>query len=123
MLVRTALANINQQRLRLAQTQEQATSGLRINRPSDDPVAARLAMQYRRAQAATEQFYKDEVENVKKIAVEKYNQSDAPERVDAIVALVDKWTEAFDGVDKKDVDAVAKVYYDLLWSKVDVSKL
>lgn len=74
-------------------------------------------------QAATEQFYKDEVENVKKIAVEKYNQSDAPERVDAIVALVDKWTEAFDGVDKKDVDAVAKVYYDLLWSKVDVSKL
>ncbi len=56
MLLRTALANINSQRLRLAQTQEQATSGLRVNKPSDDPVAARLAMQVRSAQAASDQF-------------------------------------------------------------------
>ncbi len=56
MLLRTALANINSQRLRLAETQEQATSGLRVNRPSDDPVAAQLAMQYRSAQAATDQY-------------------------------------------------------------------
>ena len=56
MLLRTALANINSQRLRLAETQEQASSGLRVNRPSEDPVAARLAMQYRSAQQANGQF-------------------------------------------------------------------
>ncbi len=37
-LVRNGLQQIAQQRARLARTQEQAASGLRVNRPSDDPV-------------------------------------------------------------------------------------
>ncbi len=40
MLHRTALADVTSARTRLARTQEQASSGLRINRPSDDPVGA-----------------------------------------------------------------------------------
>lgn len=56
MLLRSALANIDAQRARLARTQEQAASGLRINRPSDDPVGARLAVQLRGANALATQF-------------------------------------------------------------------
>ena len=40
MLHRTALGDVLAARVRLSRTQEQASSGLRINRPSDDPVGA-----------------------------------------------------------------------------------
>lgn len=43
MLHRTTLGDVSRQRARLARTQEQASSGLVINRPSDDPVGAGLA--------------------------------------------------------------------------------
>ncbi len=43
MLQRSALADVSRARTLLARTQEQASSGLRINRPSDDPVGAREA--------------------------------------------------------------------------------
>lgn len=56
MLYRMALANLNQQRSRLAQTQEQASSGLRINRPSDDPLGAGTASRLRTNRAALEQL-------------------------------------------------------------------
>ena len=72
---------------------------------------------------ATDAFYKTEIDTVAKIAVEKYGQTDAPERIAAIVALVDKWKKAFEGVDTTDVDAVAKVYYDEFYSKIDPSSL
>jgi len=44
MLHRIALSDVTRQRQRLAQTQEQAASGLVINRPSDDPVGAGLVV-------------------------------------------------------------------------------
>ena len=44
MLIRTALNDVTQQRLRLSRIQEQASSGLAINRPSDDPTGASAAM-------------------------------------------------------------------------------
>jgi flagellar hook-associated protein 3 FlgL len=44
MLHRTALNDVTRARERLARTQEQAASGLVINRPSDDPVGAGLAV-------------------------------------------------------------------------------
>ena len=55
-MVRLALTNVNGQRLRLAQTQEQASSGLRINRPSDDPTGASAALLLRSAVDATERY-------------------------------------------------------------------
>lgn len=59
MLLRTALANVSRQRARLAVTQEQASSGLRINRPSDDPIGVQQALSLRAAQEATEQFLRN----------------------------------------------------------------
>ncbi len=47
MIQNTVLADLNRTRSRLAGLQEQATSGLRVNRPSDDPAAAARAAQLR----------------------------------------------------------------------------
>ncbi len=47
MLQRTLLADVNRARTRLADTQERASSGLLINRPSDGPSAAGLASRLR----------------------------------------------------------------------------
>jgi len=44
---RMLLADLDRARQRLATTQEQASSGLRVNRPSDDPVAAGEAVTLR----------------------------------------------------------------------------
>lgn len=44
MIHRNALAGVTRQRQQLARTQEQAASGLSINRPSDDPVGAGLVV-------------------------------------------------------------------------------
>ena len=56
MIARSALADVNRARLRLARTQEQAASGLRINRPSDDPVGTSAAMLLEAGIDATEQL-------------------------------------------------------------------
>ena len=73
--------------------------------------------------AASGAFYKTERETIGKLAVEKYDQTDAPDRISAISALVEKWSAVLDGVDTTDVDAVAQVYYDQLFSKVDPGTL
>ncbi|NNL67813.1 MAG: flagellar hook-associated protein FlgL [Myxococcales bacterium] len=59
MLFRTALANLDQQRSRLATTQEQAASGLRINRPSDDPLGAGQSLLMRSTDSAIEQLQRN----------------------------------------------------------------
>lgn len=56
MVVRTALTGIQGARQRLSVTQEQAASGLRVNRPSDDPAAASRAARLRADTAALEQY-------------------------------------------------------------------
>ena len=56
MLIRTALNDVTQQRLRLSRIQEQASSGLSINRPSDDPTGASAAMLLRAGIDATSQY-------------------------------------------------------------------
>ena len=55
-LLRIALADIQRQRARLFEAQEQAASGLRINRPSDDPSGASAALLLRAGIDAIEQF-------------------------------------------------------------------
>jgi flagellar hook-associated protein 3 FlgL len=49
------LANINNVQDQLATTQQQLSTGLRINQPSDDPYGASLAIQLQRAQELTVQ--------------------------------------------------------------------
>ena len=59
MLTRTALNGVFEQRQRLAVTQEQAATGLRINRPSDDPVGASRAAILRSEAGANSQFQRN----------------------------------------------------------------
>ena len=47
---------INLQRQRIGQLQEQLSSGKRINRPSDDPVGANVVLQLRTSQSELKQF-------------------------------------------------------------------
>lgn len=56
MLTRTAINDITRQRAKLAAVQERASSGLDINRPSDDPTRASAALLLRAGIQATEQF-------------------------------------------------------------------
>ncbi|MFQ5416760.1 MAG: flagellar hook-associated protein FlgL [Myxococcota bacterium] len=55
MLQRQMLAGVDRTRLRLARVQEQASSGLRINRPSDDPAGSGEAAALRNRLDATAQ--------------------------------------------------------------------
>jgi flagellar hook-associated protein 3 FlgL len=55
-LYRTALSDVSLQRRRLARTQEQASSGLRINRLADDPLGVRAATLLKAGIEATDQF-------------------------------------------------------------------
>ena len=59
MLFRMSLFNLDQQRADLARTQEQAASGLRINRPSDDPLGAGSALRLRANTDAIDQFQRN----------------------------------------------------------------
>ncbi len=60
MMLRTTLADVNARRSALARVQEQASSGLRINRPSDDPAGARTATVLRNDVAAAEQMLRNQ---------------------------------------------------------------
>ena len=47
LLFNSALANIQKQNARLLQTSEEASSGLRLQRPSDDPAGTRRVLDLR----------------------------------------------------------------------------
>lgn len=53
---RTQMAGLNTSLGRLQQTQEQLTTGKRLNRPSDDPVGTVSALRFRAEQSQLEQF-------------------------------------------------------------------
>jgi flagellar hook-associated protein 3 FlgL len=69
MLLRNALTDVNRQRTRLAQTQEKASSGLAINRPSDDPVGASAALLLRAGVDATQQYQRNVTQARNRVAV------------------------------------------------------
>lgn len=56
LLVQRSLNNLNQQLRRISVLQEQLATGLRVNRPSDDPIDARRAINLRTLIAKNEQF-------------------------------------------------------------------
>lgn len=56
MTARIAITQLSQSRTQLARTQEQAASGLRINRPSDDPVDYQVAQRLKGSLGQTERF-------------------------------------------------------------------
>ena len=56
MMVMRALNNLNYQTRRLLQLQEQLATGLRVNAPSDDPLAARRAIDLRQTMSREDQY-------------------------------------------------------------------
>ena len=56
MIYRGGLEQLNGQRTRLARVQEQAASGLRLNRPSDDPVDYQTVLRLRDSLSQTGRF-------------------------------------------------------------------
>jgi flagellar hook-associated protein 3 FlgL len=81
-LIRTALADVTRTRERLAISQERASSGLRINRPSDDPAGASAALLLRAGLDATEQFIDNVSRSQSRIAVSESTLANA---VDVLV--------------------------------------
>lgn len=69
MMLRTSLADVHRQRLRLAEIQEKASSGLAVNRPSDDPVAASAALLLRAGIDATQQYQRNVTQARNRVAV------------------------------------------------------
>ncbi len=59
LLIREALADLNRVRRRHSSSQEQAASGLRINRPSDDPSGFSAAQLLRSGVDATQQYLRN----------------------------------------------------------------
>jgi flagellar hook-associated protein 3 FlgL len=62
MVMRTALNGVFRAREQLSETQEQAASGLRVNRPSDDPPSASHATQLRGEGRAIDQYRRNIVQ-------------------------------------------------------------
>ncbi len=56
MVSRMGMQQLNNQRSRLARTQEQAATGLRLNRPSDDPVDFRSALRLKDSVSQTGRY-------------------------------------------------------------------
>ena len=56
MVSRMGMEQLNNQRSRLARTQEQAATGLRLNRPSDDPVDFRSALRLKDSVSQTGRY-------------------------------------------------------------------
>ncbi len=56
LLVNRVLSNLNQQSRRISNLQEQLSTGLRVNRPSDDPLAVRRAVNAQSEIGKNEQF-------------------------------------------------------------------
>ena len=56
LLFNTTLAHIQQHNARLLQTSEEASSGLRLQRPSDDPAGTRRVLDLRHTLSSLDQF-------------------------------------------------------------------
>lgn len=56
LIIERVLTNLNAQSRRILELQEQLSSGLRVNRPSDDPIDARRAVSIRQQISENEQF-------------------------------------------------------------------
>lgn len=56
LMVTRALSNLNYQTRQLLQLQEELATGLRVNSPSDDPLAARIAINLRQTMSREDQY-------------------------------------------------------------------
>ena len=113
-LTQRTLSNINSQLLRLARFQEQLATGRRVNRPSDDPVATRRAIEIQTAISQNERFISNitdarphlvesetmiqQVVNIihraKELTLQAANDTNAQEQLNFIAIEIDQLLEA-----------------------------
>lgn len=67
--------------------------------------------------AATEAFVKQDIELIKSNFTNDYGLNNVDEKVDTIIALIEKWKGLTNGV-YDDKDALAKVYHDEIFAKI-----
>lgn len=84
-------------------------SGVELVEPSAD-LAERSA-----------QFAKDDIATVSQLNTENFNVQDVDAHIERFMALVDKWTDLAQTVDRTDAEAVAKLYNDEIYSKIDLA--
>lgn len=109
------LRDLNLQFRRVARFQEQITTGYRVNRPSDDPIAARRAINIRFEIAQFEQFLSnlsdsrpylsetgttimngvDILQRVRELTIQGANETNSQPQLDSIAAEVDQLLEEF----------------------------
>ena len=70
-----------------------------------------------------EEFQKANIQKVIDTAAEKGDIENAREHGERLLELVDKWRGLAEGIDTSDEAAVGKLYYDELFSKVDLATL
>lgn len=88
LLVDRVLTNLNAQTVRILKLQEQLSTQLRVNRPSDDPLAARRAMNARDEIAKNDQF----LTNISTIGVSQSETESAIKTVNDLVLRVKELT-------------------------------
>jgi len=116
MLLRNALSDVSRQRVRLADVQEKSSSGLEVNRPSDDPVRASAAILLRAGLDATAQFERNVSSAQGRVSILEASLGDG------IDALIEARTVALEGANEtKDqesmlllADEVAALHSDIL---------
>ena len=113
-LVDRTLRNLNRLDLSILGLQEQLATGQRVNRPSDDPLATRRAINLRAEIAKNEQFLSNisnmrpsmaatetamfttinALQRVRELALQGANGTNGPEQRDAIALEIDQFLEA-----------------------------
>ncbi|MEC9345299.1 MAG: C4-dicarboxylate TRAP transporter substrate-binding protein [Pseudomonadota bacterium] len=90
-----------------------------------DPKAAgaELVQPSEAVRKASEEFRANDLKTVAQLNKEKFGLADADEQLAILMGMVDKWAAMTDKVDVSSTDAVSKLFFDEIFSKVDPSKL
>lgn len=71
--------------------------------------------------AVAELFIQEDVVTVAKLNTEKFNVQDVDMHIARFLGLVEKWNGLVQTVDQNDPEAVADLYYEEIYSKIDLS--
>ena len=113
LLVRRTLNNLNQQLRSLARLQEQLATGLKVNTPSDDPIAVRRAVNIRTNMQKNDQYLTnigsvqpqldetvssietalDALQRAKELAIQGANGANSQQQLDALASEINQLLE------------------------------
>lgn len=102
-----AVATVTYMNDELAVLNDPSSSGVELVEPSDE------------VRARAEQFSKEDIATVTKLNSEEFKVADVESHIARFLEIVKKWEGLSQTVDRNDPEAVAKLYYDELYSKID----